>query len=139
MDLRFAETNATEFAVPETANKHLRKGLADHRCAGDTISRGDAGGSTPACVRRDHADKLCEHTRSDHNVWVICATLLYGISAETKDKDLSCGDFLLDLPPSILPLLHRCVNQPDGRRAAFSEIRQLVDRLIESTPSPLGL
>ncbi|VDQ14681.1 unnamed protein product [Trichobilharzia regenti] len=98
-------------------------------CLGNVSISGDAGGNTPPCLSTSHADDLCSHIQSDHNIWVICTSLLYSSSSGRQAHHTTgCSDFLYQMPSELRTLIERCVHQSGAgvRRQLIEEMRRVI-------------
>ncbi|KAF8560598.1 hypothetical protein P879_10455 [Paragonimus westermani] len=125
-----------EYTVPPSATRVVLEGISQHNCEGKSDESGDAGGTTPPCVSREHADALCTHVQSDHNFWAVCTSLVHGSRSVS-----GCRDFLNDIPNELRAILERCVNRTDSatRRELVKQAKHIVLKLIQSHPEPRGL
>ncbi|CAH8583114.1 unnamed protein product [Heterobilharzia americana] len=123
-ELQF-EPSAEEYSVPSHALDRVLTGLRQHDCLGNVSVSGNAGSSsTPPCLHHTHADDLCSHRKSDHNIWLICTSLLYG----GKGYTTGCTNFLYQLPVELYTLIERCVHESGVgvRRRLIDEARRLI-------------
>ncbi|TNN14782.1 Deleted in autism protein [Schistosoma japonicum] len=99
-----------------------------HKCFGNVSTSGDAGGDTPPCIHANHANDLCSHSTSDHNIWVICTSLLYG----GHNDEGSCDNFLYQIPNELFQLLERCVHESGVgiRFKLIEQARRLIRQII---------
>ncbi|KAH8873665.1 Deleted in autism protein 1 [Schistosoma japonicum] len=103
-------------------------GMQVHKCFGNISTSGDAGGDTPPCIHANHANDLCSHSTSDHNIWVICTSLLYG----GHNDEGSCDNFLYQIPNELFQLLERCVHESGVgiRFQLIEQARRLIRQII---------
>ncbi|CAH8864795.1 unnamed protein product [Trichobilharzia szidati] len=124
------ESTTNEHSVPSDAVNLVTTGLKQHNCLGNTsYISGDAGGQTPPCLSTSHADDLCSHIQSDHNIWVICSSLFYGSSHSSRQAHTTgCSDFLYQMPNELYTLIERCVHQSGAgvRRRLIEEMRRVI-------------
>ncbi|KAF5397610.1 Deleted in autism protein 1 [Paragonimus heterotremus] len=125
-----------EYVVPSSATRVVLDGISQHKCEGKSNESGDAGGTTPPCVGREHADALCTHVRSDHNFWAVCTSLVHGSQNASE-----CRDFLIDIPNELHAILARCAYRTDSatRRELVQQAKHIVLKLIQEHPEPRGL
>ncbi|KAK4468574.1 hypothetical protein MN116_007768 [Schistosoma mekongi] len=122
------ESTVEQHTVPSDALKDVINGLQIHNCFGNVSASGDAGGDTPPCIHANHANDLCSHSTSDHNIWVICTSLLYG----GHSNEGSCDNFLYQIPNELLQLIERCVHESGVgiRFQLIEQARQLIRQII---------
>ncbi|KAF6769142.1 hypothetical protein AHF37_12421 [Paragonimus kellicotti] len=125
-----------EYTVPLSATRGVLNGISQHNCEGKSDESGDAGGTTPPCIGREHADALCTHVRSDHNFWAVCTSLVHG-----SQNVSACRSFLNDIPNELHAILERCVNRTDSatRQELVQQAKRIVLKLIQKHPEPRGL
>ncbi|CAL8071351.1 unnamed protein product [Calicophoron daubneyi] len=131
-----ADAHTSDYNVPTAATDLVIQRMSIHKCLGDPQSSGDAGGTTPPCIKHTHADELCSHTRSDHNYWAICVTLLFGASA----SESPCKGLLYDTPSDLSATLYECAYSSGlgARREAVNRAQKIVADQMQSHPIPLG-
>ncbi|KAH8873666.1 Deleted in autism protein 1 [Schistosoma japonicum] len=122
------ESTGEQHTVPSDALKGVINGMQVHKCFGNISTSGDAGGDTPPCIHANHANDLCSHSTSDHNIWVICTSLLYG----GHNDEGSCDNFLYQIPNELFQLLERCVHESGVgiRFQLIEQARRLIRQII---------
>ncbi|KAG5449967.1 Divergent protein kinase domain 2A [Clonorchis sinensis] len=131
----YQNASTKEHVVNPNATVFLARGLGSHDCEGNIAKSGDAGGTTPPCMTRAHADELCSNVHSDHNIWAICATLLL-----SHEGTRPCSGFLHGLPSEFISTLQDCVHSlgPGYRRKMLVRAKDILLRTIQLHPEPKG-
>ncbi|CAH8611638.1 unnamed protein product [Schistosoma margrebowiei] len=120
INFHFNSTIEKEHTVPTNALMKVLNGLQLHNCFGNISTSGDTNGDIPPCLHNNHVNDLCSYQKSDHNIWVICTSLLYGIN--NKDNN-HCNNFLYQIPNELYTLIERCVHE-----SGIGVRRQLIDK-----------
>ncbi|TGZ61585.1 hypothetical protein CRM22_007917 [Opisthorchis felineus] len=131
----YKNASTKEHVVNPNATVFLARGLGSHDCEGNMAKSGDAGGTTPPCMTRVHADELCSNVHSDHNIWAVCATLLL-----SHEGTRSCNGLLHGLPSEFISTLQDCVHSlgPGYRRKMLVRAKDILLRTIQLHPEPKG-
>ncbi|VEL19562.1 unnamed protein product [Protopolystoma xenopodis] len=125
---------ARYFANQESSNSKIDPAA----CHGAVAEHADAGGATPTCLSSRHADRLCSHLTSDHNLWFLCSMLNWQ-NYQGSSYGSNGSGLLVDMPNGIVDAVRDCVNS-DGepRLIAYAQLQRLATELVNSNPMPFG-